>query len=278
MNRKRTARRGATVVIGAAVVALALVWASRPESTAERGPVAGSESPPGSPRLRVVSSRPHGDRLFTQGLVFSGDGRLFESGGRYGASEVAELDPDTGRVVARAELPAEVFAEGLAAGPDGLVQLTWKEGRAFRWTLGLDSGGEWIYGGEGWGLAYDPERNRFLRSDGSATITFHDSVTFAATGRVSVTRDGAPVAQLNELELIGDVLYANVWKSAEILRIDPDTGAVTATIDASIIDPDLEDPESVLNGIAHRPGDPPNRLWLTGKNWPQLFEVDLVAR
>jgi glutamine cyclotransferase len=295
----------ATVMVGVfatAVVALA-VWAwvpedSRPASTRDStsaaravsttsGPENG-RSPesfaPGSAEieslaLRLVATVDHDPDSFTQGLVFGPDGRLYESAGRYGESDVREINPETGEVIRAVPLPVDVFAEGLAIGPDGLVQLSWKEGRAFRWKPdGLGALGEWRYDGEGWGLTYDASDRTFLRSDGSAVITRHDGDTFDEVGRLAVTRAGQPVDGLNELELVDGVLYANVWKSTDILRIDPDSGVVTGVIDASGIVPVLPDPEAVLNGIAHRPGDAATRLLVTGKDWPAMYVVDVATR
>ena len=152
-------------------------------------------------------------------------------------------------------------------GPDGLVQLTWKDGVAHRWSVDdLTPSGVFDYEGEGWGLTFDGEE--FVQSDGSPTLTRRDATTFEPTATVEVTRGGDPVEEINELEWVDGVIWANVWHSDEILRIDPSTGHVTGVIDASAL---WEAPERTaeltLNGIAHRPGDPPNRLWLTGKNW-----------
>lgn len=229
--------------------------------------------------LRVISTADHDPGSFTQGLVFAPDGRLFESAGRYGDSDVRQVNPETGQVIREVPLPVDVFAEGLAIGPDGLVQLTWKEGRAFRWNPDdLGALGEWQYRGEGWGLTYDPADRTFLRSDGTSTISRHDAATFSEVDRVEVTRGGQPVDELNELELVDGVLYANVWRSSEILRIDPRSGVVSGVIDASEIVPTVADADAVLNGIAHRPGDPPNRLLVTGKNWPAMYVVDVGTR
>lgn len=247
-------------------------------TTAAASATATSDGGPARLGVRVLRRLPHDPGAFTQGLAFDGEGRLFESLGRYGRSAVRRVDPVTGRVLDERRLPDDRFGEGLAVGPDGLVQLTWREGEAFRWSLeGLDPAPSWTYRGEGWGLVHDPVGRRFVRSDGSATLWFHDPDDFAELGRLEVTRSGEAVDELNELELIDGVLYANVWRSEEILRIDPASGRVTGVVDASGLwdDPD-RGAEQVLNGIAHRPGDPPGRLWLTGKEWPHLYEVELV--
>ena len=225
--------------------------------------------------LEVVAEHPHDPRAFSQGLVFAGD-RLFESTGGYGTSDVREVDPETGEVLRSVALPGVEFAEGLAYDGEALRQLTWKEGTAHSWTLGLEPGNPASYEGEGWGLAFDEGGDRWVQSDGSGTLTFRDADSFEATGAVRVRRGGTAVDELNELEVVGDALWANVWHSTELLRIDLDSGAVTATVDATELVPrDLDDPEAVLNGIAHRPGDPPGRLWLTGKRWPTTYVVDV---
>lgn len=235
--------------------------------------------------IQVVDVIDHDTDAFTQGLVFASDGRLFESTGEYGDSEVRQIDPASGKVLRATSLPAEVFAEGLAVGPDGLVQLTWKEGRAFRWaTDTFEPQPEWRYAGEGWGLTYSPADDTFLRSDGTATVTRHRRDDFSVLNTVTVTRDGDEVTQLNELELIDGELFANVWMTDEILRVDPGSGRVTGVVDASplrergVITDTVLGSQDVLNGIAHRPGDPPNRWYVTGKNWPAMFVVDIGER
>ena len=218
---------------------------------------------------------------FTQGFVFDGAGRLWESTGLEGRSSVRRVDPQTGDTMERRAIGDDEFGEGLAVGPDGLVQLTWTSGVAYRWSLdpldpldSLELAGEFRYDGEGWGLTFDGEA--FIQSDGTATLTRRDPNTFEVISTRTVRLDGQPVDQLNELEWVDGVIYANVWHSEDIVRIDPATGTVTGVIDASGL---WESPERTsemtLNGIAHRPGDPSTRLWLTGKQWPTMFVVDL---
>lgn len=230
--------------------------------------------------VTVVAEYPHDPDAFTQGLAFSEDGRLFESVGGRGESDVREVDPTSGQVIETAPLAADVFGEGLTVGPDGLVQLTWTSDQAFlrdRDTLAVAK--VWPIGGEGWGVAWDDDRGSYITSDGSAVLTFRDRSEFRAQSETEVTLNGEPVEMLNELEMVDGVLYANVWKDDRVLRIDPGTGAVTAEIDAgALLDAaEVTSDQAVLNGIAHRPGDPPNRLWLTGKDWPTMFVVDLAA-
>jgi glutamine cyclotransferase len=229
-----------------------------------------------APRIgvpRVVGVRPHDARAYVQGLLFH-DGRLYESDGHYGRSQLVEIDPVSGRVLRSVRLPPDRFAEGLARVGDRLVQLTWREGVAHRWRLpGLEPDGEWRFEGEGWGLSFDGER--LIQSDGSAVLTFRSPQDFRVLGRVTVRRAGSIVPYLNELEWVEGAVYANVWMSDEILRIDPASGEVTAVWDASaLLDPAARElGAEVLNGIAWEPG---RRLFhLTGKYWPSRFEVEL---
>jgi len=224
--------------------------------------------------VEIVAVRPHDPGAFTQGLVWA-NGRLFESVGRYGRSELREVDPESGEVVRHVRLPHGEFGEGLAVVGDRLLQLTWQEGRLHVWNRRdfapiaiLD------YAGEGWGLAWDG--SRLVQSDGSAVLRFRDPATFRELSRLRVTRDGLPVAYLNELEWAEGWLYANVWQSDEIVRIDPASGKVAEVFDASNLLTDAERAGAdVLNGIAW---DPKRKLFLiTGKLWPKLFEVRLGA-
>ena len=226
-------------------------------------------------RVEVVSTVAHNTDAFTQGFLFDADGRLWEGTGLVGESELRRLDPDTGEVVASTALPATVFGEGVASGPNGLVQLTWQQRTAYRWTPDGEPIGTFTYDGEGWGLTFDG--TDFIQSDGSSTLTWRDPASFEAVKTVTVTLAGEAIDQLNELEWVDDRILANVWHSDEILRIDPTNGEVDAVIDASTLwnDPGRTS-EMTLNGIAHGPGDPANTLWLTGKRWPQIHIVELV--
>lgn len=226
----------------------------------------------------VVARHPHDTGAFTQGFVFTDEATLAESAGGYGTSEVRLVDPETGTVRRRAAVPADRFAEGLAfRTEDGeLVQLTWREGVAMRWSVDdLSPTGETTYEGEGWGLTEDPDTGALLSTDGSALLSRRDPSTFEVTSAVTVRRAGEPVESLNEIEWVDGAVWANVWQTSEILRIDPATGDVTGVLDLSSLVPATGDPEAVLNGIAHRPGDPPNRLWVTGKRWPEVFVIDV---
>ena len=221
---------------------------------------------------RVVARFPHDRAAFTEGLIWH-DGHLYESVGQTGRSDVRRVELATGRVLARAAIPATQFGEGLAAWKGTLVSLTWHDGVAHRWTSALKPLGTLRYRGEGWGLASDSRG--FVRSDGSDTLTFHDPRTLAETRRLRVTLNGRPVTQINELEVVDGAILANVWHTPYLLRIDPASGRVTALIDLSalVAELGLSDPEAVANGIAWDAQR--RRLFVTGKNWPTLYEIAL---
>jgi glutamine cyclotransferase len=223
--------------------------------------------------VKVISVRPHDPDAYIQGLVWD-HGTLYESDGLYGRSSLREVNPKTGEVRRRLEVPAGFFAEGLAEVGNRLVQLTWKEGVAFVYDIrSFERVGEYSYQGEGWGLCNDGRR--LVMSDGSDRLTFRDLKTFALLGGVDVRLNGQPVHRLNELECVDGAVWANVWQTDQILRIDPATGRVTAVVDAGglLSAADLEHAE-VLNGIAY---DAAAKTFLiTGKLWPKMFEVVFV--
>lgn len=228
---------------------------------------------------REVARHPHDPRAFTQGLLWH-DGALYESTGLYGSSSLRRVDLASGEVLAVRYLPDDRFAEGLARIGDELIQLSWRAQEAYRWPVsGFDRGepprATYAYEGEGWGLCFDGDR--LVMSDGSAALTFRDPDTFARLGSVDVTLEGEPLPRLNELECIGDQIWANVWYDDRVVRIDPDDGRVTGVLDASSLLSAEEraglSPEAVLNGIAWRPDT--GTLLLTGKLWPVVVEVTL---
>lgn len=248
------------------------------------------EEPTSSSSSAVVSAVPerlvahirskfgHDPTVFTEGLDFAEDGTLFESGGNYGSSTIATIDPATGKQISVAPLEATMFGEGVAIAKDRVVQLTWKEQTAIVRDRNLLPQTTLAYDGEGWGLDYDAATNRFVMTNGSPSLVFRDPNTFTEMARVDVTREGVPVRDLNEVEVVGSVAYLNVWHSAEILRVDLATGRVTGVVDATELTKQSQrGPEAVLNGIAHRPGDPDNVLYVTGKNWEDAYEVEIVA-
>jgi glutamine cyclotransferase len=224
-------------------------------------------------RVEVLGSRPHDGQAFTQGLVWD-DGTLYESTGLRGRSTVRRVNVETGQVEALLPLEPRFFGEGLALAGDRLVQITWQEGVALvydRASLALVD--TFAYSGEGWGLCYDG--SRFVMSDGSSNLTFRDAHTFEALGTVAVTLRGRPVERLNELECVGDAVFANVWQTDMIVRIDARNGQVTADIDAAgLLSPADRAGADVLNGIAYDPGR--DVFLITGKLWPRMFEVRFV--
>jgi glutaminyl-peptide cyclotransferase len=222
---------------------------------------------------KVLRVYPHDVRAFTQGLVYF-DGGLYESTGQYGQSSLRRVDPDSGAVESSVDLDAQVFAEGLARVNDELHQLTWKNGLAFVWKLGtFEKVREHSYQGEGWGLCYDGKR--LIMSDGSERLAFRDPRSFREEGSVRVARAGQPVHKLNELECVNGAVYANVWLSDVIVRIDPGSGEVTGWIDASgLLTPRERVGADWLNGIAHIPER--DTFLITGKLWPHMFEVKFV--
>lgn len=223
--------------------------------------------------VRVIERLPHDPTAFTQGLEFTEDG-LVESTGRRGESSLRLLDPVTGDVLRRVDNRDEHFGEGVTIVDGTAVQLTWQSGVALRWNAAFAPDGEFAYDGEGWGLCHDG--TDFWMSDGSATLTRRDTETFAPIDTVTVRRGGDPVELVNELECIGDHVVANVWRSDEILVIDPSNGEVRATVDAAVLAAEVASPDAgaVLNGIAD-PAD--GTLILGGKLWPTLFVVEIVG-
>lgn len=225
-------------------------------------------------KVEVLRSYPHDPRAFTQGLVWR-DGALYESTGMVGQSSLRRVDLPTGAVQQKVDVPAPYFAEGLADVGNRLFQLTWQHGRVFvydRSTFGRV--GEFGYQGEGWGLCHDG--TSLVMSSGSDALTIHSPRTFDLERTIRVTMDGKPLHQLNELECVGTDVYANVWQTDTIVRIDLATGRVTARIDASgLLTPAERRGVDVLNGIAYDQAD--QTFLLTGKWWPKLFRVRFVA-
>ncbi len=225
---------------------------------------------------RVVKTYPHDPRAYCQGLVFDG-GLIHESTGREGKSSVRTAEIETGKILRQHSLPPDFFGEGLALVGDRLIQLTWKQGVARIYDRStLVHQGEFKYLGEGWGLAFDG--THLIQSDGTDTLRFRDPETFEEVRRVQVTAVGEPVTQINELEVVEGEVFANMWKSDYIARIDPRTGRVKGYVDLrGIFEYSMiPDEDAVLNGIAYDPAT--KRLFVTGKLWPNLFEIELVPR
>ncbi len=225
---------------------------------------------------RITARRPHDPSGFTQGLLLK-DGLLYQSDGQYGRSRLTEADPETGRILRETPLPDGYFGEGLALIKGRLYQLTWREGKALVYDAdSLTLVGELPLPTEGWGAAYDGKR--LIVSDGSATLRFYEPETMRETGRVLVTDGGKPVVDLNELEWVNGVLYANIWRRDRLAAIDPLTGKVLAWRDLSALRKELGPlgPEAVLNGVAYDPKT--GRFLVTGKLWPRLFEIELTDK
>jgi glutamine cyclotransferase len=235
-----------------------------------------ASSPPPVYGFRVVRSFPHDPKAFTQGLIYD-KGLFYESTGLNGASSLREVEPETGKVRRILSLDAQYFAEGLTLWRDRLIQLTWRshkglvyDKRTFRMIR------EFRYNTEGWGLTHD-KRNLIL-SDGTATLYFLDPDTFRPVRALNVTDQGEPVTNLNELEFIKGEIYANVWQTPRIARISPRTGKVRAWIDLSglPLPEDTSDSIDVLNGIAYDPKT--DRLFVTGKLWPRIYQIELTKQ
>ncbi len=225
---------------------------------------------------RIVHTYPHDPQAYTQGLVFV-DGHLYESTGLNGRSSLRMVDLETGRVLQSAAVPSQYFAEGLAPWGSTLVQLTWQSHVAFvydRFSFRLLR--TLHYDGEGWGLTEDGRS--LILSDGTATLHFLDPQTLREVRHVVVKDRGAPVTELNELEYVRGQIYANVWHTDRIARISPATGQVLGWIDLTgLLAPgEVSDPEAVLNGIAYDAAR--DRLFVTGKLWPKLFEIKVVPQ
>ena len=224
----------------------------------------------------VVQSYPHDPKAFTQGLVWR-EGTLFESTGQVGQSNIREVELTTGRVIRQQDLAPPHFGEGIVLLGDQLFQITWTSGKAFVYDrASFKRTGEFSYEGEGWGLTTDG--SAIVMSNGTPTIVWRDPTTFAVQKSITVTDHGTPVSQLNELEWVKGEIWANVWQSEQIARIDPATGEVTGWIDLAGILPamDKTGSEDVMNGIAYDAAR--DRLFVTGKLWSRLYEIRLKQR
>ena len=218
----------------------------------------------------VIKKYPHDNTAFTQGLEFH-EGRIYESTGRHGFSELRKVDLVTGRVIQRRVLDPQYFGEGITILQNKVFQLTWKSGKGFVYDLNsfaLDR--EFKISGEGWGLSNDG--NNLLLSNGSNQILFLDPQTLQVLKRVSVTLNDKPQYLLNELEYVDGEIWANVWKKDEILRIDPLTGIVLGILDVGTISERLSD-DDVANGIAW--DEEGRKIYITGKFWSYIYEIKM---
>lgn len=254
------------LALAALTIAAAAACSQVPASARGQAPVYGYE---------VVKRYPHDRQAFTQGLIFK-DGFLYESTGLNGRSSVRKVKLDTGEVLHKVALPASVFGEGMTDRGQQLLVLTWTNGAGYVLNLpGFETAATFGYEGEGWGLTHSADT--VYMSDGSAQIRLLDPKTLRERSRITVSDGGRAVDQLNELEWVKGELYANIWQTDRIARIDPKTGHVLGWIDLSGL---LQRHGSgstgadVLNGIAYDAAR--ERLFVTGKLWPDLFEIKLV--
>lgn len=225
---------------------------------------------------KVLKTYPHDPKAFTQGLVFE-DGIFYEGTGLNGQSSLRRVAVESGEVLQQIDLAAEYFGEGITVLGNKIYQLTWQSNVGFVYDKeSFELLQEFSYPTEGWGLTHDGQH--LIMSDGTANLYFLDPDTLKRTHQVEVHYQGNPVSQLNELEYIDDEVYANVWRTTNLVRIDPTTGQVVGVVDLTgLLNPaDVSEPVDVLNGIAYDPNG--DRLFVTGKWWPSLFEIELIPR
>ncbi len=234
------------------------------------------DQPPATQGYEVAGVYPHDPGAFSQGLVIE-NGDLYEGTGLYGESTLRQVDLKTGKVLKEYKLNPQIFGEGITFVDDTIVQLTWRRGLAIvydRKTLRpLRS---FTYRGEGWGLTYDG--THLIMSDGTSRLRFLNPKTFRVVKRLRVNDGRREVPQLNELEYVGGEIFANVWHTDRIARISPKTGEVLGWIDlGGLLKPgEMKNEEAVLNGIAYDAKT--KKLYVTGKNWPKLFEIRLTKK
>lgn len=221
----------------------------------------------------VVATLPHDREAFTQGFLFH-NGEFYESTGLHGASTIRRVRIEDGSVQQLRRLPTSQFGEGLALYNDTLFSLTWQNGLGYRWDRkAFTPTSTFSYAGEGWGLTSDGQN--MIMSDGSATLRFIDPNSFETVRRLEITLAGKPLFRLNELEWVNGEILANIWLTPQIARIDPETGEVTGIIDLGYLAKTNKiNPDAVLNGIAHDPAT--DRLWITGKYWPSVYQIKIV--
>lgn len=235
----------------------------------------GGDTPVPTYGYQVIRSYPHDRGAFTQGLIVR-NGFFYEGTGTNGQSGLRKVRIETGEVLQVKPLEEQYFGEGITELNGSIYQLTWKHGVGFVYDLEtFNPTRRFSYKGEGWGLTHDGKR--LIMSDGSAQLRFLDPATLQETGRVTVRDNGRPVIQLNELEYIKGEIYANVWTTQRIARLNPSDGRVTGWIDlAGLLTPTERANADVLNGIAYDAAT--DRLFVTGKWWPRIFEIKLVPR
>lgn len=225
---------------------------------------------------QVVQTFPHDTSAYTEGFFYL-DGYFYESTGNIGGSTIRKVDIKTGKALQKADLPPPDYGEGIVAWKNRLIELTWQSQHGFTYDLKtFKKLGQFNYPGEGWALTADSQH--IYMSDGTATLRVLDPNTLKQTGKIDVTANGNPVINLNELEWVKGEIYANVWLTHTIVRIDPATGKVTGVINLTGLGPKPEetaDPSNdVLNGIAYDAKH--DRLFVTGKRWPLIYEIKLT--
>lgn len=239
------------------------------------GAISQRAAPPPTFSYRVVKSYPHDPQAYTQGLVYL-DGVLYEGTGLTGQSSIRKVRLETGEVLQIRRLDPQYFGEGIAVVGSNLIELTWQSGVAFVYDLKtFEPRRTFKYTGEGWGLTYDG--TQLIMSDKTDVLRLLDPATFRQTGRLPVRDAGQPVVEVNELEMVKGEIYANVYRTNRIARISPKTGQVTGWIDLTgLLSPREAAGTDVLNGIAYDAAK--DRLFVTGKLWPKLFEIQVVSR
>jgi glutamine cyclotransferase len=224
---------------------------------------------------QVVNKYPHDHTAFTQGLVIH-DGVFIEGTGLYGRSSIRYVEITTGEVTKQVDLQPEYFGEGVTILGDTIYQVTWREYTGFTYDLSLQKTGEFSIPNEGWGLTTDGEQ--LILSDGTSTLSFIDPETMSIVDTVKVTFEGEEVTRINELEYIEGKVYANIWQTDRIAIIDPATGFVLSWIDLTGLKEELDTTIGVdmLNGIAYDPET--EKIYVTGKLWPNLFKIQLIPK
>nr|WP_294850716.1 glutaminyl-peptide cyclotransferase [uncultured Sphingomonas sp.] len=238
--------------------------------------LAAIQAPPAEERvplcpIEILKEYPHDPASFTQGL-FVHKGQLYEGTGQYGESRIARIDLQSGKALAQSSYPADQFGEGAVRWNDQIISVTWRGGIGHRWRLSdLKPLETFRYSGEGWGLT--ALGKQIVLSDGTSDLRFFNPATMRQTGKVAVTLRGKPLTQLNELEAIDGEIWANVWMTDFIVRIDPTSGKVRSIVDLRGLKEraGASGPDAVLNGIAWDAGA--KRLFVTGKYWPKLYEI-----
>lgn len=276
MSPSRTFQAAVVILLAIVLLAFGCTSPAAPDGRSSSGATSGMTFPPSVVRYTydLLNVYPHDEGAFTQGLAFA-DGILYEGTGRRGESSLRAVELQTGDNLKRVSLPDEYFGEGISVWDNTIVQLTWKSGVGLVYDRHefrqID---EFTYDTEGWGITYDGER--LIMSDGTSRLHFLDPATYSVEEVVEVTDGDSPVTRLNELEYINGLVFANVWKTDRIALIAPTDGRVVGWLDlAGLLESQQAAPGAdVLNGIAYDSEN--DRLFVTGKLWPWLFEIRIV--